>query len=101
MRFVVFLDLLSTVVRPITVGYIVYLIYLIFTGSDIILLTFFLLLGAIYGLQVIIFILRKEMGDDWVDDHLVTFSQSLSSPSIFLCTPSGIWMTSRGAIPVL
>ena len=57
MRFVVFLDLLSTVVRLIMVGYIIYLIYLIFTGSDLIPLTSFPLLDAIYGLQVIIFIL--------------------------------------------
>ncbi|KAH0536149.1 hypothetical protein FGG08_006953 [Glutinoglossum americanum] len=60
MRFVVFLDLLSTVVGPVTVGYIAYLIYLVSTGSDIIPMTAFLLLGAIYGLQAIIFILRRK-----------------------------------------
>ena len=60
MRFVVFLDLLSTIVGPVTVGYIVYLIYLVSTGSDIIPMTAFIRLGAIYGLQAIIFILRRK-----------------------------------------
>lgn len=60
MRFVVFIDLLSTIVAPVTVAYIVYLIVLISTKSDIVPLTAFILLGAIYGLQGIIFILRRK-----------------------------------------
>jgi len=60
MRFVVFLDLLSTVIAPVTVGYLVYLIYLIATSSDIIPLWAFVLLAAVYGLQAIIFILRRK-----------------------------------------
>ena len=60
MRFVVFLDLLSTVVAPVTVAYIVYLIVLLSTKSDVVPLTAFILLGAIYGLQAIIFILRRK-----------------------------------------
>ena len=60
MRFVVFLDLLSTIVAPVTVAYIVYLIVLLSLQSSIVPLTSFILLGAIYGLQAIIFILRRK-----------------------------------------
>ncbi|RWA10183.1 hypothetical protein EKO27_g4923 [Xylaria grammica] len=60
MRFVVFIDLLSTVVQPVTLAYIVYLLVLVGTNSTIIPLTSFILLGAIYGLQAIIFILRRK-----------------------------------------
>lgn len=60
MRFVVFIDLISTVVQPIIVPYIAYLIYKIASGTSTIPLTAFILLGAIYGLQAIIFILRRR-----------------------------------------
>ncbi|KAF2732148.1 chitin synthase E [Polyplosphaeria fusca] len=60
MRFVVFIDLLSTIVQPVIVGYIVYLIYLVIHSSDIVPIFAFVLLGAIYGLQAIIFILRRK-----------------------------------------
>lgn len=60
MRFIVFLDLLSTIVQPVTVAYIVYLIVLISINSSVVPLMAFVLLGAIYGLQAIIFILRRK-----------------------------------------
>ncbi|MCJ1389692.1 hypothetical protein MMC18_002549 [Xylographa bjoerkii] len=60
MRFVVFLDLLSTIVQPVTVAYIVYLVVLVALNSSVVPLTAFILLGAIYGLQAIIFILRRK-----------------------------------------
>ncbi len=60
MRFVVFLDLLSTIVQPVTVAYLVYLIVLICINSSVVPLMAFVLLGAIYGLQAIIFILRRK-----------------------------------------
>ena len=60
MRFVVFLDLLSTIVQPVTVAYIVYLLVLIGINASVIPLMAFVLLGAIYGLQAIIFILRRK-----------------------------------------
>ena len=60
MRFVVFLDLLSTIVQPVTVAYIIYLIVLISINSSVVPLMAFVLLGAIYGLQAIIFILRRK-----------------------------------------
>ncbi|KAI7677110.1 hypothetical protein KC353_g22709, partial [Hortaea werneckii] len=54
MRFVVFLDLLSTLVQPVIVGYIAYLIYQCISHPDTVPVTAFILLGAIYGLQAII-----------------------------------------------
>lgn len=60
MRFVVFLDLLSTIVQPVIVGYLAYLIVLIARNSSVVPITAFILLGAIYGLQAIIFILRRK-----------------------------------------
>ncbi|ODH30412.1 hypothetical protein ACO22_03567 [Paracoccidioides brasiliensis] len=60
MRFVVFVDLLSTVIQPVTVAYVVYLIVLIAVNPSLIPITAFILLGAIYGLQAVIFILRRK-----------------------------------------
>lgn len=60
MRFIVFLDLLSTVVQPVIVVYIGYLIYLLVWSKDVVPITAFILLGAIYGLQMIIFIIRRK-----------------------------------------
>ncbi|KXJ92355.1 chitin synthase 6 [Microdochium bolleyi] len=60
MRFIVFVDLLSTVVQPITMVYITYLLVLVGTQSTIIPITAFVMLAAIYGLQAIIFILRRK-----------------------------------------
>ncbi|KAL9039042.1 MAG: hypothetical protein Q9180_002767 [Flavoplaca navasiana] len=60
MRFIVFLDLLSTIIQPVTVAYIVYLIVLVSLGKAVVPLIAFILLGAIYGLQAIIFILRRK-----------------------------------------
>ncbi|KAI1473814.1 glycosyltransferase family 2 protein [Daldinia sp. EC12] len=60
MRFVVFVDLLSTVVQPVVIAYIVYLIVLVTTSKSVIPITAFVMLGAIYGLQAIIFILRRK-----------------------------------------
>ncbi|KFY07300.1 hypothetical protein V492_07267 [Pseudogymnoascus sp. VKM F-4246] len=60
MRFVVFIDLLSTVVQPVTLAYIAYLIYMVVSNPNVIPITAFILLGAIYGLQAIIFILRRK-----------------------------------------
>ncbi|EHK48324.1 uncharacterized protein TrAtP1_001085 [Trichoderma atroviride] len=60
MRFVVFIDLLSTIVAPVTVAYIVYLIVRVVQHPSTVPITAFILLGAIYGLQAIIFILRRK-----------------------------------------
>ncbi|KAI1639316.1 class V chitin synthase [Biscogniauxia mediterranea] len=60
MRFIVFIDLVSTIVQPVIIAYIVYLIVLVATSTTVVPLTAFIMLGAIYGLQAIIFILRRK-----------------------------------------
>ncbi|KAJ5792443.1 Chitin synthase 8 [Penicillium pulvis] len=60
MRFIVFVDLLSTVIQPVTVAYIVYLIVWMVTDTSVIPWTSFVLLGVIYGLQAFIFIIRRK-----------------------------------------
>ncbi|KAK0641562.1 chitin synthase-like protein [Cercophora newfieldiana] len=60
MRFIVFIDLMSTIVQPVTIAYIVYLIVLVVQKATVVPVTAFVLLGAIYGLQAIIFILRRK-----------------------------------------
>lgn len=60
MRFIVFIDLLSTVVQPVTVAYIGYLVYMVVSKTTVLPVTAFILLGAIYGLQAVIFILRRK-----------------------------------------
>lgn len=60
MRFIVFVDLLSTIVAPVTIAYIVYLVVLVVQKATVVPVTAFVLLGAIYGLQAIIFILRRK-----------------------------------------
>ncbi|BGP46627.1 hypothetical protein JCM10450v2_002474 [Rhodotorula kratochvilovae] len=60
MRFVILVDLASTLISPVTVAYIVYLIYMV-AGEHKPIPTFALImLGAIYGLQVIIYVLHRK-----------------------------------------
>ena len=60
MRFVVMLDLFATFVQPATVIYIAYLIYAVATSREEFPLLSLLLIASIYGLQVIIFITKRE-----------------------------------------
>ncbi|KAH9427098.1 hypothetical protein MCOR02_012477 [Pyricularia oryzae] len=60
MRFIVFIDLLSTIIQPVTIAYIVYLIVRMVLTPDLVPVLAFVLLAAVYGLQAIIFILRRK-----------------------------------------
>ncbi|CAL3962815.1 unnamed protein product [Diplocarpon coronariae] len=60
MRFIVFIDLLSTLVQPITLCYLVYLIVIIAMDPSSIPIISFVLLAVIYGLQAFIFILHRK-----------------------------------------
>ena len=66
MRFVVFLDLFSTIVQPAAVLYIGYLVYVIISASTSSALSqnfpliSLIMLAGIYGLQVIIFLIKKQ-----------------------------------------
>ncbi|KAI0089472.1 glycosyltransferase family 2 protein [Irpex rosettiformis] len=60
MRFVVMIDLLSTVIQPVTVAYIVYLIYLIAGEHKAIPTLSIIMIAAVYGLQALVFVLRRK-----------------------------------------
>ncbi|EGF83568.1 hypothetical protein BATDEDRAFT_8502, partial [Batrachochytrium dendrobatidis JAM81] len=60
MRFVVFLDLFSTVVQPAGVLYIAYLVYSLITSPDVFPTISIVMLAAVYGFQVIIFVLKRQ-----------------------------------------
>jgi chitin synthase len=65
LRFVVFVDLFSTVVQPSALLYVVYLIFLCFYQENFTFpLISLIIIGCTYGLQIIIFLFRRE----W--DHL-------------------------------
>lgn len=60
MRFIVIVDLFSTIIQPVTVAYLAYLFYLIGKNKDNVPITSIILLAAIYGLQAVIFLLRRR-----------------------------------------
>ncbi|KAI0225522.1 hypothetical protein L0F63_000167 [Massospora cicadina] len=61
MRFVVFLDLLSTIIMPATLGYLGYLIYRLVADRDktVSLVSLFFILAP-FGLQVLVFLIRRQ-----------------------------------------
>jgi chitin synthase len=60
MKFIVFIDLFSTLVQPAGLLYVGYLIYSFITQTEVFpLISIFMLAGA-YGLQVIIFLFKRE-----------------------------------------
>lgn len=60
MRFIVFIDLFGTIILPATCVYIVYLIYLIASGTGQIPYISIGIIAAVYGLQAIIFIIKRQ-----------------------------------------
>ncbi|KAF9907139.1 hypothetical protein EC991_011279 [Linnemannia zychae] len=60
MRFIVMIDLFATLIMPVTVVYIGYLIYTIASHSTAIPKLALIMMGAVYGLQAVIFILRRK-----------------------------------------
>ncbi|THH06259.1 hypothetical protein EW145_g4215 [Phellinidium pouzarii] len=60
MRFIVLIDLLSTIIQPVTVGYIAYLLYLVIGKGESIPTWSIIMLAAIYGLQALIFLFRRK-----------------------------------------
>ncbi|GAA6061761.1 hypothetical protein JCM10212_000741 [Sporobolomyces blumeae] len=60
MRFVVFIDLLGTIILPATFVYLVYLIVTVATGSGQIPMIALIMIGAVYGLQAIIFLIKRQ-----------------------------------------
>ncbi|KAH9468950.1 hypothetical protein Pst134EA_009475 [Puccinia striiformis f. sp. tritici] len=62
MRFFVMLDLVGTVILPSTTIYILYLIVIVSTKQAAIPIVSLVIIGAVYGLQVVIFLLKREWG---------------------------------------
>lgn len=60
MRFVVFLDLFGTVMLPATCIYLAYLIYTVATGTGQFPLISIVMIAAVYGLQMVIFIIKRQ-----------------------------------------
>ncbi|KAK0460456.1 glycosyltransferase family 2 protein [Desarmillaria tabescens] len=60
MRFIVLIDLVSTLIQPVTVAYIVYLIVLVAAEGKTIPTLSLVMIAAVYGLQALVFILRRK-----------------------------------------
>ncbi|OMJ29028.1 Chitin synthase 6 [Smittium culicis] len=60
MRFVVILDLFGTLTIPTVLLYMAYLVYITVTGVANVGMISLIIIGAVYGLQAIIYILRRE-----------------------------------------
>ncbi|KAF8483043.1 chitin synthase-domain-containing protein [Gautieria morchelliformis] len=74
MRFIVFIDLLGTIILPATAVYLVYLIIIVATGQAPIPIISLILIGAVYGLQALIFILKREfMLVGWMVIYLLSY----------------------------
>ncbi|KAF2762157.1 hypothetical protein EJ05DRAFT_448546 [Pseudovirgaria hyperparasitica] len=74
MRFVVFIDLFGTIILPATCGYIVYLIYTVATGKGQLPIFSIVMLAAVYGLQAIIFIVKRQWQHvGWMIIYILAF----------------------------
>ncbi|KAG8730742.1 hypothetical protein FRC11_005900, partial [Ceratobasidium sp. 423] len=74
MRFIVFLDLVGTIILPATCVYLVYLIVITATGAGPIPYISLAMIAATYGLQAIIFLLKREfMLIGWMIIYLMAY----------------------------
>ncbi|ORY23277.1 chitin synthase-domain-containing protein [Naematelia encephala] len=74
MRFIVFIDLLGTIILPATCVYLIYLIIVVASGKAAIPVISLAMIGAVYGLQAIIFILKREfMLIGWMVVYILAF----------------------------
>lgn len=74
MRFVVLIDLTGTIILPATCVYIGYLIYLIATNSGPFPLISVIMIAAVYGLQALIFILKRQWQHvGWMIIYILAF----------------------------
>ena len=103
MRFIVFIDLLGTIILPATAVYMVYLIVTVATGEAAIPYIALAMIGAVYGLQAIIFLLKRQW--QYIGWMVIYVRFPCTDPScsptrctVSCCpsTPSGTWTTSRG-----
>ncbi|WWC67367.1 uncharacterized protein I206_101275 [Kwoniella pini CBS 10737] len=74
MRWIVFLDLLGTIILPATCVYLVYLIVVVSTHAAAVPVISLAMIGAVYGLQALIFILKREfMLVGWMIVYIAAF----------------------------
>ncbi|OCH89984.1 chitin synthase [Obba rivulosa] len=74
MRFFVFIDLLGTLILPATVVYLVYLIVVVATGNAAFPLLSIIMIAVVYGLQAIIFLLKREfMLIGWMVVYILSY----------------------------
>ena len=74
MRFVVFIDLFGTVILPATCVYLVYLITTVALGKSQFPLISIIMIAAVYGLQAIIFILKRQWQHvGWMIIYILAF----------------------------
>lgn len=74
MRFVVFIDLFGTIILPATCIYLGYLIYRVASGTGQFPLISIVMLAAVYGLQALVFILkRKWQHIGWMIIYIIAF----------------------------
>ncbi|PHH85241.1 hypothetical protein CDD83_711 [Cordyceps sp. RAO-2017] len=74
MRFVVFIDLFGTIILPATCVYLVYLIYLVASKTGQFPLISIVMLAAVYGLQALVFILKRQWQHiGWMIIYIIAF----------------------------
>ncbi|KAJ9636722.1 hypothetical protein H2199_007716 [Coniosporium tulheliwenetii] len=74
MRFVVFIDLFGTIILPATCAYLAYLIYMVSSGTGQFPLISIIMLAAVYGLQAIIFIIKRQWQHvGWMIIYILAF----------------------------
>lgn len=74
MRFVVFLDLFGTLILPATCCYLGYLIYRVASGTGQFPLISIVMIAAVYGLQAIIFIIKRQWQHvGWMIIYIIAF----------------------------
>ncbi|KAH8155521.1 uncharacterized protein LAJ45_00531 [Morchella importuna] len=74
MRFVVFLDLIGTIILPATCVYFGYLIYLIASKTGPMPILSLVMIAAVYGLQAIIFIIKRQWQHvGWMIIYILAF----------------------------
>ncbi|KAK4166059.1 family 2 putative glycosyltransferase [Cladorrhinum sp. PSN259] len=74
MRFVVFIDLAGTIILPSTTVYLGWLLYTAITGTGPFPMISIIMLGAVYGLQALIFILKRQWQHiGWMIIYILAF----------------------------
>ncbi|WWC97629.1 hypothetical protein V866_004513 [Kwoniella sp. B9012] len=74
MRWIVFLDLLGTIILPATCGYLIYLVIVVSTKQAAVPVISLAMIAAVYGLQALIFIIKREfMLVGWMIVYILAF----------------------------